>query len=392
MTNNKSTLLALCLPILLVACAPEQDLSEKIIARAGEQLSAQCQAIDATGTFINPKSFHEGKVVYIPLDDWCSGFFPGTLLEMYRLTGDSTWLRRGLEYTEQLDSIKHIKWHHDVGFMTMSCFGQAWRITHNPAYRDVIITAAQSLSTRFRPVSGVLQSWDEDRGWQGTRGWMCPTIIDNMINLELLFEATELSGDSTFRTIAISHADTTMKYHFRSDYSTCHVVDYDKVKGGIRSRCAAQGYSDSSCWSRGEAWALYGYALCYRYTGNEKYLDQCRHVYGYIFNNPNMPADLVPYWDYNAPDIPNAYRDASAAAVMASALYELSTWIPEYRQSADHIIESLASDAYLAKAGENGNFILMHSVDSIPHGNEIDAPLNYADYYLLEALCRKNNK
>ena len=389
---RKSALLVLCLPLLLVGCAPKDELTEKIINRASEQLTAQCHTINAAGTFINPKSVQDGKICYIPLDDWCSGFFPGTLLEMYRLTGDSMWLQRGLDYTEHIDSIKHIRWHHDVGFMVMSSFGQAWRITHNPAYRDVIITAAQSLSTRFRPVSGVIQSWDEDRGWQGTRGWLCPTIIDNMINLELLFEATQLTGDSSYWHIAVSHADTTMKYHFRDDYSTCHVVDYDKVNGGIRSRCAAQGYADSSCWSRGEAWALYGYAFCYRYTGDEKYLDQCRKIYGYMFDNPNMPSDLVPYWDYNAPDIPDAYRDASAAAVMASALYELSEWIPEYRHTADRIMESLASDAYLAKAGTNGNFILMHSVGSIPHGNEIDAPLNYADYYLLEALCRRNNK
>ena len=212
-------------------------------------------------------------------------------------------------------------------------------------YKDVIIEAAKSLSTRFRPNAGVIQSWDADKGWQGTRGWKCPVIIDNMMNLELLFEAT------------------------------------------------AQGYADESSWARGQAWALYGYTTCYRYTKDKKYLDQAQKVYNFIFNNKNLPEDLVPYWDYDAPNIPNEPRDASAAACTASALYELDGYLPgnHYKETADKIMESLGSPAYRAEVGTNGNFILMHSVGSIPHGQEIDVPLNYADYYFLEGLMRKRD-
>lgn len=161
----------------------------------------------------------------------------------------------------------------------------------------------------------------------------------------------------------------------------------------MRSRQTAQGYADESAWARGQAWALYGYTTCYRYTHDKKYLDQAEKVYNFIFNNKNLPADLVPYWDYDAPNIPNEPRDASAAACTASALYELSTYVPDknYKEMADRIMKSLGSPAYRAEVGTNGNFILMHSVGSIPHNQEIDVPLNYADYYFLEALMRKRD-
>jgi unsaturated glucuronylhydrolase len=214
-----------------------------------------------------------------------------------------------------------------------------------------------------------------------------------MMNLELLFEATAFSGDSTFYDIAVKHADTTMAHHFRPDNSCYHVVDYDPETGEVRKRQTAQGYADESSWARGQAWALYGYTTCYRYTKDEKYLDQAQKVYNFIFNNKNMPEDLVPYWDYDAPNIPNEPRDASAAACTASALYELDGYRPgnHYKEIADKIMESLGSPAYRAEVGTNGNFILMHSVGSIPHGQEIDVPLNYADYYFLEALMRKRD-
>lgn len=373
----------------LVACTSSKQVEQTILDAATKHLNNQCAIIDEATTFINPKTFKGDTICYIPQDDWCSGFFPGTILQMYKLTGDSLWLERGLRYTEALDTIMNLKWHHDVGFMVMASYGQAYEITGNPIYKDAIITAANSLATRFRPAAGVIQSWDENRGWQGKRGWMCPTIIDNMMNLELFFEATRLTGDTSYYKMAISHADTTLLYHFRPDFSTYHVVDYDKVNGGVRSRCTAQGYADESCWSRGEAWALYSYTMCYRYTKNEAYLKQAKAIFEYIFNNSNLPYDLVPYWDFNAPNIPNDYRDASAAAVICSALYELSQWEPTYINVANRLLKSLATAKYLAEPGTNGNFLLKHCVGSIPHNSEIDVPLNYADYYFLEALCRK---
>jgi rhamnogalacturonyl hydrolase YesR len=366
------------------------DLVADDIMLAEKQIGHQVDIIEKSGQILNPRTLKNGKVEYIPIDDWTSGFFPGTLWYMYDLTKDEKWKTLGIKYTESLDSAKYLTWHHDVGFIIRSSYGNAYRVTKNTAYKAVIIEAAKSLATRFRPTPGVIQSWDEDRGWQGTKGWMCPVIIDNMMNLELMFLASDLSGDSSFRKMAISHANVTLENHFRDDFSCYHVVDYDKIKGGVRSKCTAQGYADESSWARGQAWALYGFAVCYRETKDIRYLEQTDKIYNYLFTNKNMPADLVPYWDFNAPNIPNEPRDASAAAIMASALYELSTFDkPEYKKTADKIITSLSSDKYRAIVGTNGNFVLMHSVGSIPHGSEIDVPLNYADYYFLEALTRK---
>jgi uncharacterized protein YyaL (SSP411 family) len=214
-----------------------------------------------------------------------------------------------------------------------------------------------------------------------------------MMNLELLFEATKLSGDSTYYKVAVAHADRTLQEHFREDGSCYHVIDYSLKDGSVRNRHTAQGYAHESAWSRGQGWAIYGYSVCYRETGDKKYLDQALKTFNFMKNHKRMPADLVPYWDMDAPNIPNEPRDASSAAVIASALYEISTYnLPDaasYKEYADKIMESLASPNYTAALGENGRFILMHSVGSIPHNNEIDVPLNYADYYYLEALKRK---
>ncbi len=392
----KTKLLSISLVLLLASSSgcvqkhAKTDIVANDIAVAVKQIGRQVDIIEQSGKILNPRTLKNGKVEYVPNDDWTSGFFPGTMWYMYELTKDPKWEKLGIKYTENLDSVKYLTWHHDVGFIIRCSYGNAYRITKNPAYKAVIIEAAKSLATRFRPIPGVIQSWDENRGWQGTKGWMCPVIIDNMMNLELLFEASDLSGDSTFRKMAISHANATMANQFRSDYSCYHVIDYDKIKGGVRSRVNAQGYSDESAWARGQAWALYGFTVCYRETKDKRYLNLANNIYHFIFTNKTMPADLVPYWDFDAPNIPNEPRDASAAAVMASALYELSTFgKPEYKVTADKIIASLSSNAYLAIVGTNGNFLLMHSVGSIPHNSEIDVPLNYADYYFLEALTRK---
>lgn len=387
--------------LLLVGCAKsnngsqaEEDYAANAVEVAKQQLGFQVKLIEDSGRFINPRTVVDGTVQYVPADDWTSGFFPGTMFYMYDLTGDKKWLDYGVKYTETLDSIKFLKWHHDVGFMIYCSYGNALRVTNNEAYKDVIIEAAKSLSTRFRPVPGVIQSWDEDRGWQGTRGWECPVIIDNMMNLEMLFEATKYSGDSTFHKIAVSHADVTLANHFRPDWSSYHVIDYDKTTDGhVRNKHTAQGYAHESAWARGQAWAIYGFTVCYRYTKDQRYLDLVNNVYKYVFNHKNLPADMVPYWDFDAPNIPNEPRDASAAAIIASALYEAAEYgHPEYRETADKIMKSLSSPSFLALVGTNGNFALMHSTGSIPHGHEIDVPLNYADYYYLEALTRKQKK
>lgn len=389
------TFIYLAMAGFLVSCAssdqsPASDPIQETIQVAEQQIGFQTELIEKSGKVLIPRTIKNDKIHYVPIDDWTSGFFAGTMWYMYDLTGDEKWKTLGVKYTEHLDSAKYLTWHHDVGFMINCSYGNALRVTGDTAYKSVMMEAARSLATRYRPVPGVIQSWDEDRGWQGKRGWMCPVIIDNMMNLELFFEATRISGDSSFYKMAVSHADVTMAHHFRDDFSSFHVVDYDKIKGGVRSRETAQGYAHESAWARGQAWAIYGYTVCYRETRDERYLKMAENIYNYLVNHPNMPADLVPYWDFDAPNIPNEPRDASAAAIIASALYELSTYKQAgFKETADKIVASLSSPAYRAIVGTNQHFLLMHSVGSIPHGHEIDVPLNYADYYFLEALVRK---
>lgn len=391
--NLKTTIAAGLAAATLTACNRPTDIISENIGNAKAQIGALMEASEAGDTVRIPSTYMDGEIVYVPTDDWVSGFFAGTLWYMYELTGDEMWAGHARKHTEILDSIQYLTWHHDVGFMIYDSYGNGLRLKNIPGYKDVCVTTAKSLSTRFRPGAGIIQSWNVDRGWQSERGWKCPVIIDNMMNLELLFKATEFSGDSTYAKIAISHADKTMENHFRPDYSCYHVVDYDPETGEVLHRCTAQGYADESAWARGQAWALYGYTTAYRFTGYDRYLRQAENVAGFIFNDPNMPEDLVPYWDFDAPDIPDTYRDVSSAAIIASALYELGylTGNTSYLEKADRIIASLSTPAYRAAQGTNGGFILMHSVGSIPHGSSIDVPLNYADYYFLEALIRKRN-
>ena len=391
--NLKTTIAAGLAAATLTACNRPTDIISENIGNAKAQIGALMEASEAGDTVRIPSTYMDGEIVYVPTDDWVSGFFAGTLWYMYELTGDEMWAGHARKHTEILDSIQYLTWHHDVGFMIYDSYGNGLRLKNIPEYKDVCVTTAKSLSTRFRPGAGIIQSWNVDRGWQSERGWKCPVIIDNMMNLELLFKATEFSGDSTYAKIAISHVDKTMENHFRPDYSCYHVVDYDPETGEVLHRCTAQGYADESAWARGQAWALYGYTTAYRFTGYDRYLRQAENVAGFIFNDPNMPEDLVPYWDFDAPDIPDTYRDVSSAAIIASALYELGylTGNTSYFEKADRIIASLSTPAYRAAQGTNGGFILMHSVGSIPHGSSIDVPLNYADYYFLEALIRKRN-
>lgn len=371
----------------------QPDFISENVSFASEQYSLQTAAIEYSGKILNPKSIIGGKMKYIKPQEWTSGFFPGSMWYLYELTGDEKWKNLGFKYTEALDTVQYLTNHHDVGFMIGCSYGNGLRLTDKENYRDVIVQAAKSLSTRFRPGAGIIQSWDVTGGWQAERGWECPVIIDNMMNLELLFDATEFTGDSTFWKIAVTHADNTIKNHFRPDYSTWHVIDYSLADGSVRNKHTAQGFAHESTWARGQSWAVYGYTVCYRKTGNQKYLEQAVKAFEFVASHQNLPEDGVPYWDYNAPNIPDEKRDASSAAILASALYELSTYTNSeyYKGWADKMLQSLSQPEYRAKLGENGNFILMHSVGSIPHGSEVDVPLNYADYYFLEALKRKRD-
>ena len=380
------------LGVLLAGCAgsgrePLETVVDKALAGAERQTLLMAEKYSAREGRL-PRTWENGEDVSSDSRWWCSGFFPGVLWYVYENGRNPRVLEYARMFTARVEREKHTTDNHDVGFMLYCSFGNGLRLTGDESYEEVLLTGARSLATRFKPEVGLIRSWDHNRD-----KWQYPVIIDNMMNLELLFEASRLSGDSTFYNIARKHADTTMANHFREDNSCYHVVDYDPETGEVRKRQTAQGYADESAWARGQAWALYGYTMCYRYTHDAKYLEQAEKVYNFIFNNKNLPEDLVPYWDFDAPNIPNEPRDASAAACTASALYELSTYLPDkgYKETADRIMESLASPSYRAKVGTNGNFILMHSVGSIPHGAEIDVPLNYADYYFLEGLMRKRD-
>jgi hypothetical protein len=336
-----------------------------------------------------PKTYYPqtGKLETSGSGWWCSGFYPGTLLYLYEQTGDTALYNEAVRMLGVLQKEQYNKSTHDLGFMMYCSFGNANRLKPSQEYKDILLNSAKSLSTRFNEKVGCIKSWDS----KNPSDFL--VIIDNMMNLELLFEETKATGDSSFYKIAVTHANTTMKNHFRPDYSSYHVLNYDASTGAVKEKKTAQGYANESAWARGQAWGLYGYTVCYRETKDVRYLQQAQHIAQFILKNPNLPADKIPYWDFNAPDIPNALRDASAAAIMASALIELSQYTKgkearEYVQIAETIIKNLSTPEYKAAAGTNGGFILKHGVGHKPAGSEVDVPLTYGDYYFIEACGR----
>lgn len=336
-----------------------------------------------------PQSYNAatGKLITKDISWWCSGFYPGSLWMIYEQTKDPE-IRKEAERTLALiEPNKSFTRDHYLGFMMFCSFGNAYRITKDPRYKEVILTSAESLSTRFRPGMQAILSWDKMADFKA------PVIIDNMMNLEMLNWAAQNGGNKKVGEIAVVHANITMKNHFRPDYSSYHVIDYDINTGEVLGKKTFQGYSDSSAWARGQGWALYGYTMMYRFTKDQKYLDQARHIAGFILNNPTLPEDKIPYWDFNDPKIPDVPRDASAAAVIASALLELGQYTykkekENYIIAARQMLISLSGKKYHADLDENGGFLLMHSTGGLPLHSEIDVPLIYADYYFLEALKR----
>ena len=319
-------------------------------------------------------------------DWWCSGFYPGTLLYLYQQTKDSSLYNEALRILELLKKEQFNTSTHDLGFMMYCSFGNANIISPSAAYKEILLNSAKSLATRFSPAVGCIKSWDGKPNEY-------LVIIDNMMNLKLLFWATQVSGDSSFYKIAVTHANTTIKNHFRADNSSYHVLNYNAATGAVLQKKTAQGYADESAWGRGQAWGLYGYTETYRETKDEKYLQQANKIATFILSHPNFPKDKIAYWDFNAPDILNALKDASAAAIMASAFLELSGYVnkklaKQYFKTAEIILKNLSSEKYKATAGTNGGFILKHGLGHNPNKTEIDVPLTYADYYFVEAMIR----
>lgn len=337
---------------------------------------------------VMPRSFTNDTLRTCTSDNWVAGFYPGTLLYLYENTHDQALMDETLKKIKLMDKEQYNKGTHDLGFMMYCSYGNLNRISPKEEYKKILINSARSLATRFNPTVGCIRSWGRSDDTT-----MFRVIIDNMMNLELLFWAAKETGDQSLRNIAITHANTTMNNHFRPDYSSYHVVVYNPQTGKVMRRQTAQGAADESSWARGQSWGLYGYTLMYRETKDKKYLEQAQKIAAFVLNHPNLPADKIPFWDYNAPGIPNTYRDASAAAVMASALLELAGYSNQelssnYRSVAQTILQTLSSPAYKASTGTNGGFFLKHSVAHLPKNTEVDSPLPYADYYYVEAMLR----
>lgn len=394
--------------LTLSACSSEKTkFIDDNFKFAQEQTRGMFQV--ATDVTLFPRTTNKnGTLKQTDMYDWTSGFFAGNLWYLYEYSNDPFWKEKAIAWTESLEPLKHFTHHHDLGFMMYCSYGNAYRLTKNPKYIDILIKSAESLSSRYSEQTKTIKSWNYRLSWDGKSEWFYPVIIDNMMNLELLMFAYKQTGNESFKNVAITHTETTLKHHFRDDFSTYHVIDYDTITGNVLHKQTMQGFSDNSTWARGQAWAIYGFSMMYREVGDPRYLEAAVKAADLFLNHKNLPEDLIPLWDFNAFDqgyVPHwktpsrkedlRKRDASAAAIVASALFELAESSPEnskrYYDSAVAMLHNLSKN-YKGELGNNNNFILKHSVGSFPHNEEIDVPLVYADYYFLEALLRYKKK
>ena len=385
--------LGLC---LLAACSTSKEelIVDKELDYCNRQVHRTLDIMRGKGDKIDytmmPRNILDGQYDWnyrkATKDEWCSGFWPGILWYDYEYTGDEKIKEEAEKFTASLKFLSEIPaFDHDLGFLVFCSYGNGYRLTHNPEYKQVILNTADSLATLFSPRVGTILSWPRNVEMFGGHN----TIMDNLINLEMLFWAAKNGGNPYLADIAVSHADKTMKYQFRPDYTSCHVAVYDTLTGDFIRGCTHQGYADNSMWARGQAWGIYGYTTVYRETKDVRYLDFVQKVTDVYLKN--LPEDYVPYWDFNDPAIPDAPRDASAAAVVASALLELSTYLPgekgrEYKGAAIKMLKSLSSDKYQSRKSKPS--FLLHSTGHWPAKSEIDASIIYADYYYMEALLR----
>lgn len=387
-----SSIIAFALLLLTTGCSTGKKAMSLLIDKSLETSALQSKQM-AEGLMNKegklPRTLDKnGKLVTSDSRWWTSGFFPGVLWYLYEAGGDPVLKGYAENFTQRVEREQFTTDNHDVGFMLYCSFGNGLRLTGNESYKKVLLQGSQSLSTRFRPQVGCIRSWDWNQ-----KVWEYPVIIDNMMNLEMLMWASKYSGQTKFADIARSHADVTMKHHFRDDYSCYHVISYDTITGQPEKKNTCQGYAHESSWARGQGWALYGYTMMYRETKQEKYLQHAIRVARFIMDHPRLPKDKIPYWDFDAPNIPNELRDASAGSLIASALIELSQYTKgkfsrQCLSVAETQLKTLSSPEYLATPGTNGHFILKHSVGNNPGKSEVDVPLTYADYYYVEALVR----
>ncbi len=397
MTNKLQVLTSLVLISLAIGCGnkkpqksnnPTFDI-DKQLAYCEQQATKTLTLIPNDNKSIPRNIAPESQEWrFINYKDWTSGFWPGTLWYLYENTNSAKWKEQADSFSRYLTPLSVTPaLDHDLGFQVFNSFGNGYRLTGNPEYKEIILKTADTLATLFNPKVGTILSWPREvpnMEWPQHN-----TIMDNMINLELLFWASKNGGDKSLYDIAVSHADVTMKNHFRPDYTSYHVVVYNRETGEKIKGVTHQGYADDSMWARGQGWAIYGYTMVYRETGDAKYLDQAQKTAKVYLEH--LPNDLIPYWDFNAPNIPNEPRDASAAALVSSALLELSTFTKDsilaknYVDKAEKMLVEL-SDNYQSK--DKNSAFLLHSTGHKPNGSEIDYSINYADYYYVEALLR----
>ena len=379
--------------LLCLACQKQESM-EELTARVFERAAAQMELMDKhldsaavsnPGVAIYPRSINkEGALCTSNYKWWCSGFYPGSMWYVYEYTGDEKIKELALEYQAGLEPLRFRKDDHDIGFQLMCSYGNCLRLTEDQTCVPVLIDGANSLASRFDPEVGCTRSWSFGK-------WSFPVIVDNMMNMELLLKAAELGGSDILKNVALAHARTTMKNHFREDKSCFHLVDYNPETGEVVGKQTVQGLADDSAWARGQAWGLYGFTMVYRFCKEQDILDHAIAIAEYLL--PRLPEDGVPFWDYDSAEIPNDVRDASAAAIMASSLIELSQYVDaekaeRYLATAEKMIRTLASDEYLCAEGEDYGFLLKHSTGNKNTDSEVDVPLTYADYYFLEALIR----
>ena len=379
--------------VLLCSCTSHSKFEiEPLLDYCEGQIEKSLNCLDDTTQM--PRNILSGKDDHkwncTSIYDWTSGFWPGVLWYAYEHSHDAEIKKQAERYSSALYPVlDHKPGNHDLGFMMYCSLGNAYRLTGEQKYKKMLLRAADSLATLYDERVGTIHSWP---GMRQQKGWPHNTIIDNMLNLELLFWAAKNGGNKKLYDIAFSHAEVTANNQFRDDYSTCHVVVYDTLSGQRISQLTHQGYADESLWARGQAWAIYGFTMCYRETRNVAFLDVAQKATDIYLQR--LPADYIPYWDFDAPGIPEEPKDASAAAVVASGLLELSSYIKDKRKAGHYfdaaikMLEALSSPAYLS--GEVNNAFLLHSTGHKPHGSEIDASIIYADYYYIEALIRLN--
>ncbi len=376
--------------VLLIGCQPRQSATEQSLDYCVGQIVKTLEQLPSDDYTVVPRNIAPGESQWntrcVCKEEWTQGFWSGVLWYGYEHSKDEALLRKAQRYTEQLKFLSEIPaYDHDLGFIIFTSYGNGYRLTGNEEYRDVVIKTSERLIELFNPKVGTILSWPREvASFNGHN-----TIMDNLINLEMLFWCAEQTDDSRFSDIARTHADTTMRYNFREDGTSYHVAVYSQQDGSFIRGCTHQGYSDDSMWARGQAWGIYGYTMCYRFTKDERYRQFAERIAQVYIDA--LPEDGIPYWDFNDPRIPDAPRDASAAAVVASALLELSTYCEgergEYlRGKAEKMINSLSSDAY--RSGEKAPSFLLHSTGHHPAGSEIDYSIIYADYYYIEALHR----